>query len=223
MLEDANSKVEVARNTTNRPLAGLLVIRGLLFFIAGAIHPAGHQEQDFKMAIVSMLSDKMWPIAHWSALLSAFIIAWSLFLLLDQTKKTAADAIRLGIISTIFMAMEFCVELAAPTEVSRVATDGKSSLLSLIDVMQAAGWPFFALAFILLAINTRWTPVWVRVAGVIGACALAIGGLVVQGLHVVALGPVFIFGNALAFWMVWAGIRIAVTSRNIIKQKSSNV
>jgi hypothetical protein len=75
--------------------------------------------------------------------------------------------------------------------------------------MQAAGWPFFALAFILLAGSTHWAPVWVRVAAIIGACALATGGLVVQGLHVVALGPVFIFGNALAFWMIWAGIRIA--------------
>jgi len=62
----------------------------------------------------------------------------------------------------------------------------------------------------LLAINTRWTPVWVRVAGVIGAVALGVGGLVVQGLHVVALGPVFIVRNTLAFWMIWAGIHIAL-------------
>jgi len=211
MSEDANSKVDIATNTTLQPLAGILLATGgLCFFMAGVLHPAGHQGQDFKMAIVSMLSDKMWPVAHWCALVSAFIVAWSLFLLLDRTKKPAADAIRLGIISTVFMSIEFSVELAARTEVARVATDGTSPLLSLIDVMQAAGWPFFALAFILLAVNTRWTPVWVRVAGVIGACALAVGGLVVQGLHVVALGPVFIIGNALAFWMIWAGIHIAL-------------
>jgi len=211
MSEVENSKVQVATNTTFQPLAGILLATGGLgFFIAGALHPAGHQGQDFKMAIVSMLSDKMWPAAHWCALVSAFILAWSLFLLLDETKKTAAGAIRLGIISSIFMAMEFSVELAARTEVARVATDGTSPLLSLIDVMQAAGWPFFALAFILLAVSTRWTPVWVKVAGVLGACALGIGGLVVQGLHVVALGPVFIVGNALAFWMIWAGIHIAL-------------
>jgi hypothetical protein len=78
--------------------------------------------------------------------------------------------------------------------------------------MQAVGWPFFALAFILLAVSTQWTPVWVKVLAVLGGCSLAIGGFVVQGLHVVALGPVFIAGNALAFWMMWAGIHIAVNS-----------
>jgi hypothetical protein len=30
-------------------------------------------------------------------------------------------------------------------------------------------------------------------------------------MHVVALGPVFIVGNALAFWMIWAGIHIALS------------
>jgi len=211
MLGDANSKVEVVTHTTLPPFPGiLLATAGLGFFIAGALHPSGHQGQDFKMVIVSMLSDKMWPVAHWCALVSAFILAWSLFLLLDITEKPAAAAIRLGIIATVFMALEFSVELAAPLEVGRVAADGTSPLLSLIDVMQAAGWPFFALAFILLAVNTRWTPGWVRIVGVIGACALGVGGLVVQGLHVVALGPVFIVGNALAFWMIWAGIHIAL-------------
>jgi hypothetical protein len=213
MSDSANSKVDVPTNTTFQPLAGILLATGgLAFFMAGALHPAGHPGQDFKMAIVSMLSDKMWPVAHWCALVSAFFVAWSLFLLLNESKKTASAAIRLGIISCVFMALEFSVELAARTDVARVAADGTSPLLSLIDVMQAVGWPFFALAFILLAVSTQWTPVWVKVLAVLGGCSLAIGGLVVQGLHVVALGPVFIAGNALAFWMMWAGIHIAVNS-----------
>jgi len=212
--------MKVPTNSTFEPLPGILLATGgLCFFTAGVLHPAGHQGQDFKTAIVSMLSDKMWPAAHLCALVSAFFIAWSLFLLLDKTEKTAASAIRLGIISTVFMAIEFSVELAARTEVSRIATDGASPLLSLVDAMQAVGWPFFALAFVLLAVSTHWSPLWVRVAGVLGACALAVGGLVVQGLHVLALGPVFIVGNALAFWMIWAGIHIAL---NGLKKRRKN-
>jgi hypothetical protein len=211
MSENVNIKVNMP-DTAFQPLSGILLATGgLLFFIAGALHPAGHRGEDFKTVIISMLSDKMWPAAHYCALVSAFFVSWSLFLLLDKTKKTAALAIRLGIISLMFMAIEFSVELAAPTEVAGVIADGTSPLLSLIDAMQAVGWPFFALAFILLAVSTRWTPIWVRVAGVLGACALGIGGLVVQGMHVVALGPVFIVGNALAFWMIWAGIHIALS------------
>ena len=214
MSDLSNLNVEASTRSTFQPFTGvLLAIGGIGFFLAGALHPAGHRGQDFKMAIVSMLSDKMWPVAHWCALVSAFIVAWSLFQLLDKTKKTTASAIQLGIISSVFMAMQFSVELASQSEVTKIATDGTSPLLSLIDVMQAVGWPFFALAFILLIVSTRWTPVWVRILGVIGASALAIGGLVVQGLHVVALGPVFIIGNALPVWMIWAGIHLTAYTR----------
>lgn len=36
-------------------------------------------------------------------------------------------------------------------------------------------------------------------------------GIVVEGLRVVSAGPLFIGGNALAIWMVWAAVRLAAT------------
>ena len=92
---------------------------------------------------------------------------------------------------------------------TRFATGEATPIISLVDAMQTVGWPAFALAFVLLASGTRWTPRWVGIIGVIGAIAVGIGGLVVQGLHIVALAPVFAVGNALAIWMIWAGIHLA--------------
>ncbi len=74
--------------------------------------------------------------------------------------------------------------------------------------MQAVGCPAFGLAFVLLSLGTRCTPRRVLGLVVLGSVALGVGGLVVQGLHVVALGPAFIVGNALPNWMVWGGIHL---------------
>lgn len=198
-------------------LAGvLLAIGGVGFFAAGAFHPAGRPGQDFDQAIVSMLGSPMWPVAHWIAVVSALLVALALFLLIDQPQDSlaAAAGLRLGIVATSFMAVEFTVELAARADVARIASGQPAPLLALVDAMQAIGFPALAAAFILIAAATRWTPRSVVVLGVIGAVALAVGGFVVQGLHVVALGPVFIVGNLLPIWMVWAGItRIRTASQ----------
>jgi hypothetical protein len=188
----------------------LLAIGGVGFFLAGAFHPAGSPGQSFHAAIVSMLGNPMWPIAHWCALTSAFLTALALSLLLDKAESaTAAVGVRLGLIASVFMAVEFAVELAARSDVARYASGETTPIVSLIDAMQAVGFPALALAFILIATGTRWAPRWVIVLGVVGAVALAVGGLVVQGLHVVALGPAFLVGNLLPVWMVWAGVRLA--------------
>jgi len=141
---------------------------------------------------------------------SAFLAALSLVLLLDERESRAMTAgVRFGIVALMFMAVEFCVELAARTAVVPFAAGEPAPLVALIDAMQAVGFPALAVAFSLIVVGTRWTPRWVRALGVAGAIALAIGGLVVQGLHVVALGPVFLAGNALPVWMVWAGVHLA--------------
>jgi len=188
----------------------LLTIGGIGFFVAGVLHPSGQPGQSFDAAIASMLRNPMWPVTHWCALVSAFVLALALLLLLERRESAAMlVGIRLGIVATMFMAVEFAVELAARADAARFAGGESPSMVALIDAMQAVGFPALGLAFILVATGTRWTPRWVAALAVIGSVALATGGLVVQGMHVVALGPVFLVGNLLPVWMVWAGVRLA--------------
>jgi hypothetical protein len=188
----------------------LLAFGGVGFFVAGVLHPTGQRGQNFDAAIVSMLRNPLWSVTHWCALVSALAVAVALFLLLERRESVAAlVGIRLGIVATMFMAVEFAVELAAKADVTRFASGESPSMVSLIDAMQAAGFPGLGLAFILIATGTRWAPKWVVALAVVGSAALAVGGLVVQGMHVVALGPVFLLGNLLPVWMVWAGVHLA--------------
>lgn len=199
----------------NTRFAGaLLAFSGVGFLLAGFLHPHGDPGQDFHQAITAMLAAPTWSTAHWFALVSAILIAWSLSLLADDADPPLAVAgIRLGMVAALFMAVEFAVELAAQAELARFSQGAASPMIALLDAMQTVGWPAFALAFILLAIGSRWTPRWVSAIGVIGAAGLSVGGLVVQGMHVVALAPVFILGNGLSIWMTWAGIQLVRGNR----------
>ncbi|HWK11110.1 MAG TPA: hypothetical protein VNR64_13715, partial [Vicinamibacterales bacterium] len=182
--------------TLQRRAGTLLAVGGVGFFLAGAIHPAGKPGQDFHTAIVSMLNDPAWPVAHWCALVSALLVALAFFLMIDRRESPRArTGIRLGILATAFMAVEFAVEIAARAEAAPLASGAAAPFVSLIDAMQAVGFPAFAVTFILVATGTRWTPGWVSALAVIGGAALGVGGLVVQGMHVVVLGPVFLLGN----------------------------
>jgi hypothetical protein len=199
----------------NTRFAGaLLVLGGVGFFLAGLLHPHGGPGQGFHQAIVSMLAADTWSTAHWFALASAIIIAWSLSLLAGEAGPLIAVAgIRLGMVAAVFMAVEFSVELAARTEAARFSQGEASPMIALLDAMQTVGWPAFALAFILLAIGSRLTPRWMSAIGILGAAGLGVGGLVVQGMHVVALAPVFLLGNGLSIWITWAGIQLVRGNR----------
>jgi hypothetical protein len=194
-----------------RRFAGtIFALSGVCFFLTGLLHPQGARGEDFHAAIVSMLVQPTWPAAHWFALVAAIVLAWSLSLIAGEMRSLAAIAgARLGIAAALFMAVEFAVELGARDEAVRFAAGERTPLLALVDPMQAVGWPALAIAFILFASGSRLTPRVVTVIGIIGAAALGIGGLVVQGLHVVALAPVFALGNGLALWIVWAGVALA--------------
>jgi hypothetical protein len=83
-------------------------------------------------------------------------------------------------------------------------------MVDLVDAMQAVGWPALGLGFGLVAFGTpALTPRWVAVLGVVGAASVGMAGLLAQGLHLLQAGVLFLGGNLLALWMVWAGIRVA--------------
>lgn len=189
-----------------------LAAAGIGFFVAGALHPHGSPGQDFRAGIVSMLESPMWPAAHWSALASGLLAAWAVWLLVDAGwtggSTVARAGARLTILASVFMAVQFSVEIASRGAAAAYAAGESAPLVDLIDPMQAVGWPALALGFILLAVGVPDSaPRGVVAVGVVGAAAIGLAGILVQGLHIVQLGPLFMGGNLLSVWMVWAGLR----------------
>jgi hypothetical protein len=80
---------------------------------------------------------------------------------------------------------------------------------ALVEAMQTVGWPAFMLGFVVLIAGLPASaPAAVRLAGVLGATAMGLGGFLTEGLHVLAAGPLFIGGNLLALWLVWVGVAV---------------
>ncbi|MBW3570344.1 MAG: hypothetical protein KY467_04495 [Gemmatimonadetes bacterium] len=122
----------------------------------------------------------------------------------------AGAGARLAIVSTLFMSVQWAIEIAARGALEAYAASEAAPMVDLIDVMQAVGWPGLGLGFGLLAAGVRGAaPRWITMLGVVGAVAIGLAGLLAQGLHILQAGVLFLGGNLLALWMVWAGIRAA--------------
>ncbi len=192
------------QTSANARVAGaLLAIGGILFFIAGALHPHG-------MAVLEMLHSPTWTAAHCVSFVSAVFIILAIWLLLDEpwTADSAVARIgaRLTIIGGLFMMVEFAVELAAHGVIGALATGGAPTMFSLFAAMHALGWPTFAAGFIVLILGVpHAAPAIVRIVGIIGAVALGLAGVLVAGFFLPQFGWLFIGGDLLAIWIVWAG------------------
>ncbi len=194
-----------------RRLGGaILVVGGVLFFVAGVLHPQASRGS-FHDATASILASPTWSVTHWLALIAAIVVTWAIWLLMDdgwaEGSVAAWAGARLVLLAGIFMAVEFAVELTAASEATNSAAGNPAPLTALTDPMQTVGWPAWMLGFVLLAVGARAAaPRMVRAAGVLGAAAMGVGGITVEGLQIVAVGPLFIGGALLALWMVWAGV-----------------
>ena len=191
----------------------LLAIGGVGFFLAGALHPQPNGASGFHEAMVSMLANPRWPAAHWTALVSGLLLVWALWLLVDggwmADSLGALAGARLATIATLFMSVEWSVELAARAGTAAYARGESVPMASLVDAMQAVGWPALGAGFALLAACARGaTPRWLSIVGAVGAVALGLAGLLAQGLHIVQAGVLFLGGHLLSLWMVWAGVRL---------------
>ncbi len=193
----------------------LLAVGGAGFFAAGVLHPQPPADiNGFREAMTSMLAHRLWPLAHWTALITGLVLIWALWLLVDdgwtESSATARAGARLAIISGGFMSVQWAVEIAARSALEGYSTGEAAPIIDLIDAMQAVGWPAFALGFGLLAAGTPASaPRWVEILGMVGAAALGLAGLLAQGLHILQAGVLFLGGHLLAFWMIWAGVRLA--------------
>lgn len=203
---------------TGRMGGWLLAAGGVGLFAAGALHPQGSRGAGFHEAMRGMLASPRWPAAHWTALISGFVVAWALWLLVDS--GWAADSIvvhagaRLAQIATMFMTVQWAVEIAARREAADYARGGATAVIALVDAMQGAGWPAFGIGFAILALGARASaPRWVAMLGALGAIALGAAGLFAQALHMPRAGVLFLGGQLLPIWMIWAGVRAAIRSR----------
>jgi hypothetical protein len=109
------------------------------------------------------------------------------------------------------MSVQFAVELASRVELNAYAAGQPASLVALVEAMQAVGWPALGLGYALLALGSPVSAPWrVRAAGALGAAALLVGGVTVEGFHIAALGPLFAVGGLTFVWLLWSGARLAI-------------
>jgi hypothetical protein len=110
----------------------------------------------------------------------------------------------------LVMAVQYAVEIAARVAVDDFAAGQAVPPIALVDAMQGIGWPALGLGVSPLAIGLpELAPRWVVVIGVVGAVSIGLGGILVQALHFVQLGPRFLVGSLFPVWMIWAGIQAA--------------
>ena len=199
-----------------RRLAGtLLAIGGLLGLLAGVLHPQGGVGGNFHQVVTAMLGSAQWPVAHWLALTYGLSATWALWLLLDSgwlsEFPVAWAGARLAIVAGLFMSVQFAVELASRVELNAYAAGQPASLLALVEPMQTVGWPALGLGYALLALGAPASaPLLVRAAGALGAAALFVGGVAVEGFHLAPLGPLFAVGGLTFVWLIWTGARLAL-------------
>jgi hypothetical protein len=196
------------------PGGWLLAVAGIGFFLAGAIHPQGTHEPGFTAAMAALLASPAWAVAHWIALPTLVLLVWGLWLLADAgwtAASTVAHAgCRLAMAGGLLMSMEVAVEIAARGASAAYAAGQVVPLVALMDPLQAIGWPALCVGLLLVAIGVPGSaPRPVVAIGAVGALAMSLAGILVQGLHVLVLGPLFLGGNLLAIWIVWAGVRLA--------------
>jgi hypothetical protein len=194
----------------SRSGGGLLALGGLGFFLAGALHPQG-ATGTFSETMASMLANPTWSAAHLLAVVSTLMILWAVSVLVDSGWTTTSLLGHLGarlvVVAGLFMAVQFAVELAAAPEAAAYTAGAPTPMGTLVEAMQAVGWPAFMLGFVLVIVGVPTSaPAAVRLAGMLGAAAMGLGGVLTEGLHLVAAGPLFIGGNLLALWLVWGGL-----------------
>lgn len=195
----------------------LLAIGGVVFFIAGALHPHS-MGGSLRPSVVAMLRDPLWTPAHWLSFVSAVLTVLAIWLLQDD--GWAGESIlgrvgtRLTIIGGLFMMVEFAVELATRGAINSLATVQGVPIFDLFAVMHAAGWPTFGVGFVLLILGIRAAaPLPIRILGIVGALAMGLAGMLVAGFFLTSFGWLFIGGELLAVWIVWAGIQ---TTRGVV-------
>lgn len=191
----------------------LLAAAGIPFLLAGVLHPHG-EGATFEAGTASMLQVATWSAAHWFGLVAMILLVWAVWLLVDAgwTRRSAMAhaGARLTILAGLFMAAQMAVEIGAGRSADAYAAGEAAPLVDLLEAMQVVGWPAFGVGIALLALGaTHAAPRLVSVLAAVGGVAAALGGILVEGLHILLAAPLFAGTIALVPWIVWSGVRAA--------------
>lgn len=196
-----------------RAAGGGLVAGAVGFAVAGMLHP-GSTADSLREATIAMAMEPTWAVAHWAALVTMLLLAGSVWILVDagvtRASAVAQAGARLSILAGLFMAVQSAAEVAAPSALDALVAGEDAPLVTLIESMQAVGWPALSLGLILLVVGCgrALAPRPIVGLAVAGATAMAVGGILVEGLGIVAAGPLFQLGGLEALWLLWAGLRL---------------
>jgi len=198
-----------------RLAGGALAVGAIGFALAGALHPSA-SAGSLREATTAILRDPIWPVPHWIGLVTFLLLATTAWLLVDagvtRDSVLAQAGARVIAVGSLFMAVQAAAEVVAPSELEALVAGEPTPLVELIETMQAVGWPAFAAGWILLAVGCgrRLAPRPVVALAVVGAAALGIAGVLVEGLGVVSAAPLFQATALLTLWLLWAGVRLSL-------------
>ena len=203
-----------------RGAGALFAAGGAALFVTGLLHPRGDTGDSFHGAISRMMLNSHWPAAHWLAIAAAVPTAWALWLLIDggwtKTSGLAHAGARLTQIGLAILTVEFAVEIASHAAADAYAGGQAVPMVALVDPLQVIGFPAFGFGIGLLALGLRGsTPRALAVLAALGGAVTGVGAVVTMGLHEPAAGATFMGLQLPTLWMVWAGVRLALSAKRV--------
>lgn len=199
---------------TGRTGGVVFAVGGVVTAAGNILHPTGGSVS-YHSSIASQLANPVGTPAAWMTLVGSLLIAWGLWVLADGPWRDAGPAVRigarLGVLGSAMLVVESAVTLAMRTAAVPYAAGTVVPMVRLSEVLYAGCLPALMLGAILVNLGSaRLAPVVVRILGAIGMVALGLAGPLVDGIHTIALWPLYLGGALVCLWIVWAGVHQAM-------------
>jgi hypothetical protein len=216
----------MTRNTHSYPLEGIVFAAGGAFTLVGsALHPTGGSS-NYHDSFAAQLANPIGAPANWLTLIGSLLLAWGVWMLLDSAWRNAPGLVRAGarlaIVSSAILVIESGASLAMRTTAAAYAAGTPVPMVRLSETLYPACLPALMLGALLLNLgNRRLAPAVVRIVGAVGMVALGLAGPFVDGLHIIALWPLYLGGVLTCIWIIWAGVHeaVGVASGTVAAQK----
>jgi hypothetical protein len=199
---------------TGRAGGALFAGGGLVTAAGNLLHPTGGSAS-YHSSIARQLANPVGTPAAWLTLVGSLLIAWGLWVLADGAWRHTGPAVRIGarlaVIGSAMLVVESAVTLAMRTAAAPYAAGTLVPMVRLSEVLYAGCLPALMLGAILVNLgSTRLAPVVIRILGAIGMVAMSLAGPLVDGIHTIALWPLYLGGALVCLWIVWVGVHQAM-------------
>lgn len=192
---------------------GVFAVGGAFTLVGSAMHPTGGSG-DYQASIAEQLANPIGTPAAWLTLIGSLLLAWGVWTLMDSAWRQAAPVVRAGarlaIIGASLLVVESAATLAMRTVAEQYAAGAPVPMVRLSEALYAGCLPALMLGVLLVNLGgRRLAPVAIRVIGAVGMVALGLAGPLVDGIHIIALWPLYLGGVLVCIWIIWAGVREA--------------